>query len=74
MLLLLPQDPFPHILGDVNGDGQVTITDVAAVIKHVMDGSTGYFREAAANVIRDNAITISDITTLVEMILGKKAE
>ena len=56
-------------LGDVNGDGQVTVTDAMLIVQKILGEEVTVFREAAANVVRDGSITISDAQKIVEMIL-----
>ena len=54
------------IPGDVNGDGEVNIADVNAVIDGIL-GGTG---NAACDVNGDHEINIADINALIDMILG----
>lgn len=54
--------------GDVNGDGQVTISDVTALIDYLLGG--GIISTEAADVNLDNGVTISDVTTLIDYLLG----
>jgi hypothetical protein len=56
-------------LGDVNRDGQVTVTDATLIVQKILGEEVTVFREAAANVVRDSSISISDAQTIVEMIL-----
>ena len=56
-------------LGDVNCDGQVTVTDAALIVQKILGEEVTVFREAAANVVRDGSISISDAQQIVEMIL-----
>ena len=58
--------------GDVNGDSQVTIADVTALVNIILGKDTaGQYNHEAADVNRDNGITIADVTALVNIILGK---
>ena len=54
--------------GDLNGDGQMNISDVTALVNMVL-GKTA--KTAAADVNGDGEVNISDVTALVNMILGK---
>ena len=66
----LPLSLFPlSKLGDVNRDGQVTVTDATLIVQKILGEKVAVFREAAANVVRDGNISISDAQTIVEMIL-----
>ena len=52
--------------GDVNGDGEVTIADVNALINAILMG--GY--AAAADVNEDGEVSVADINALIDMILS----
>ena len=60
------------ILGDVNGSGTLTITDVTMIYQHVR-GKTLLSGGAlvAADVNRTGTITISDVTMLYQYVRGK---
>ena len=55
------------IYGDVNGDLEVTIADINAVIDILLDG-TGY--SAAADVNRDGEVSIADVNVVIDIILN----
>jgi len=52
--------------GDVNGDGEVTIADVNAIIDLILSG--GY--DQYADVNGDGEVTIADVNAVVDIILG----
>lgn len=54
--------------GDVNGDGDVTIADVTALVNIILGKAE---KNAVANVNGDDDVTIADVTALVNIILGK---
>lgn len=56
------------ILGDVNGDGAVSIADVTALIDYLLEG--GDINEAGADVTQDGNISIADVTALIDKLLG----
>lgn len=60
-------------LGDVNGDGTVSIADVTAVVSYILSNGhpTGTFNVDAANVDGVEGITISDAMAIVNLILNK---
>ena len=60
------------LIGDVNGDGMVNITDVTAIIDYILsgDGGEGFDRQAA-DLDHDGNISISDVTTLIDVILSR---
>lgn len=54
--------------GDVNGDKQVTIADVTALVNIILGKDS---QKAIADVNGDGSVTIADVTALVNIILGK---
>ncbi len=54
--------------GDVNGDQEVTIADVSALIDLLLDGTSNY--PAGADVNGDGYMTIADVSALIDMLLG----
>ena len=59
------------LLGDVNGDGEVTIADVTALVNILLGKDTAGYNLEAADVNSDGGRTIADVTALVKMILTK---
>ena len=57
-----------YLLGDANGDGQVNIADVTAIINYINDNEPENFVPKAANVNRDNVINIADVTGVINII------
>ena len=53
--------------GDVNGDGEVNIADINAVIDTILTGDTN----ARADVNGDSEVNIADINSLIDIILAK---
>ena len=63
----------PVVPGDVDGDGEVTLSDVSSVTDIVvMGGNTGHNHTPAADVNGDGEITIADVNAIINMILSKK--
>ena len=54
-------------LGDVNGDHEVNIADINAVIGIILGGNTG---SGAADVNGDGEINIADVNAIISIILG----
>lgn len=54
-------------LGDVNGDGNVSIGDVAFLIDRLIDGNGN---PAYNDVNGDGAVSIADVTALIDQLLG----
>ena len=62
------------VIGDVNGDGQVSIADVTALVNIILgkDNTQPYqYDHEAADVNGDGSTSIADVTALVNIILGK---
>ena len=53
--------------GDVNGDGNVTIADVTALIDILLSGTTA---PPAADCNQDNSVSIADVTALIDYLLS----
>lgn len=68
----LHPDAVPVIIGDVNGDGSVTIADVTDLIDLLLNGGLTDFSVSPADVNLDGAITIGDVTDLIDKLLGGK--
>jgi len=54
--------------GDANGDGEVNIADVTAVINHINGQQAATFVHAAADVNDDGDINIADVTGIINII------
>ena len=52
--------------GDVNGDGEVNISDVNAVINFILSGQA----TTAGDVNKDGEVNIADINAVIDIILG----
>ena len=55
-------------LGDVDGDGNVTISDVTVLIRYLLSKS-GNINMEASDTDCDGTITINDVSTLINMLL-----
>ena len=56
--------------GDVNGDGEVSIADVTALIDYLLGSENDQINEDAADVNNDGEVTIGDVTALIDLLLG----
>ena len=65
--LTLVQEVIPEIRGDVDRDGNVTISDVTTLIDYLLSGETA---PATADCDKDGNVTISDVTTLIDFLLS----
>ena len=58
------------MLGDVNGDGNVTISDVTALIDYLLSGDEGSVMMINCDVNKDGKVAISDVTALIDLLLS----
>lgn len=64
-----------YSLGDVNGDGEVSIRDVSLFIDFLLfDGDVSPFIREAADVNLDGEISIKDVSELIDILLGTDTE
>ena len=56
--------------GDVNGDGQLSISDVTALIDMLLSGQTGAANPINADVDGNGEVTIKDVTSLIDKLLN----
>ena len=60
----------PHPKGDVNGDGEVNITDVNCLIKIILGQVEPGFYEGREYVNDDDEVNISDVNAVIAIILS----
>ena len=58
------------LIGDVNGDGEVNISDVTTLIDYLLGREGEGFDREAADLNHDDEINISDVTELIDLLLG----
>ena len=63
-------DPASLKVGDVNGDSEVTIADVTALIDILLGGFANYDTRQRADVNFDHEMTSADVTSLINYLLG----
>ena len=56
--------------GDANGDGNVTVLDVTAVINYVLGKNPTPFVFDNADVNGDGNVTVLDVTAIINIILN----
>ena len=57
-------------LGDVDGDGNVNIDDVTALIDYLLSGDDSSIMIENADVNGDGEISIGDVTVLIDILLS----
>lgn len=61
-----------YVIGDVNGDGDITVTDVTLLVNHILGKPNDVFIISNADVNRDGSINVTDVTKLVNIILNNE--
>lgn len=61
-------------MGDINGDGEYSIADVALLVDYLLERDTGNFILANADVNKDGDVTISDVLSIIKLILEGNTE
>ena len=59
---------YERMVGDVNGDGYISISDVTTLIDMLLGADTGF--PVNADVNADSGISISDVTALIDILLS----
>jgi spore coat protein CotH len=63
-------DPISSLVGDVNGDGEISIADVTVLIDILLGGFANYDTQQRSDVNGDKEVSIADVTTLIDILLG----
>ncbi|MBR0433097.1 MAG: leucine-rich repeat protein [Bacteroidaceae bacterium] len=58
------------LLGDVNGDGSISVTDAAYIVNHILQRTPSGFIADAADVNADGSISVTDAARIVNIILS----
>ena len=59
------------LLGDVNCDGVVNVTDVTVLLNYMMSGvKPDPFNKFNADTSNDNTLNVTDVTTLINMVMS----
>lgn len=61
----------PFVMGDVNLDGEVNVSDVTALVSIILESTSSSQNIGNADVNEDGAVNVSDVTALVSIILQK---
>lgn len=62
--------PVEFTRGDVNDDGDVDVSDVTAIIAHILGNTPAGFIVEAADVNYDSSVDVSDVTAVIAYILS----
>lgn len=55
--------------GDVDGDGEVSIADITAIIDYIMGQTNNTFYEESADVNCNGTVNIADVVDLIDKLL-----
>ena len=69
--IVFPEAPEPQ-LGDVNGDGKVSIKDVTDLIDYLLTDNSEDINLDVADINGDGRITIKDVTDLISLLLSEQ--
>ena len=59
------------VMGDVNGDGRVSVTDVISMNSYILEEVPAQFIRKVADLNGDGKVTITDIVKVIDIILGR---
>ena len=62
-------EPVPVVRGDVDNDGEVSISDVTSLIDYLLSGNATGINLDNADCDQNQSISISDVTTLIDYLL-----
>lgn len=60
-----------YVKGDANGDGRVSVADMAIIASHIMGDNPANFNEKQADVNGDGRVSVADISALASLIMGE---
>ena len=60
----------PNVQGDMDGDGEVGISDVSTLIDYLLSGNTDDINMNNADCDHDGEITIADVSALIDYLLN----
>lgn len=61
-------------LGDANGDGTVSVTDVTMTISHILGKTPAGFNKDAVDINGDGSISVTDVTLMINIILTRGSQ
>ena len=62
--------PEPLLLGDVNRDGEVNVTDVMLTVNHIFGQASEVFYSDNADVNEDGEVNVTDVMGIVGIVFG----
>ncbi|MDO4512211.1 MAG: dockerin type I repeat-containing protein [Bacteroidales bacterium] len=68
LLYTIKQGEVKGVKGDVNGDGEVNVSDVTALVNKIL--GTAEYADEVSDINEDGEVNVSDVTALINLILG----
>ena len=62
--------PFRGLVGDLNHDGNVDITDIVLLVNYILGDANAVVDEYEADINSDGSIDVTDVVLLVNIQLG----
>ena len=62
------------MMGDINCDGQVNVTDITALISYLLGSQPQPFNHAAADLTGEGDINVTDATSLINFLLNQNSK
>ncbi len=59
------------LIGDVNNDGEINVTDVTTLISIILDDNPDDYELLRIDINQDNEVNVADVTTLINIILNR---
>lgn len=59
------------LIGDVNGDGRVNISDIVLIINYVLSNSNLPFNVSAVDIDKNGQITLNEVISVINIILNQ---
>lgn len=59
------------VMGDVNGDGRISVTDVISINSYILEEEPAQFIRKVADLNGDGKVTITDMVQVIDIILGR---
>ena len=73
-LAIRPVENRSTVLGDLNHDGFVNITDVVLLVNHILGTDEGAVFDSEADINGDKMVNITDVVAITNIILGQQME
>lgn len=68
----LGKEEYEGMMGDVNNDGVVSISDAVCIISWLQENTLPVFIEGAADYNKDGSITVSDAIAIIQALLNEE--